>query len=258
MQDEGGATFHIEGYDHHARNLLRYNSQANALKNLCQQSGTGFCALEYRQAFICTESTDTCDECTGNDDCDDGLFCTGAEACVGGSCQVGTAPNCDDGVGCTDDSCNAGTDSCDNIANNANCDDGLFCNGDESCDATLDCQAGTPPTCDDGLGCTDDSCDVGTDSCENVANDADCSDGLFCNGQESCVDGECMESDLPCDPGRCDEENDVCNPADPEQPQPEPGSTMCGACGPTGPAAIFMLLGLFVFRFIGPRTRGRS
>ena len=62
-------------------------------------------------------------------------------------CQAGTAANCNAGVGCTEGSCNEGTDSCDNIANNANCDDGLFCNGAETCNATLDCQADTGRTC---------------------------------------------------------------------------------------------------------------
>ncbi|MCH8023454.1 MAG: DPP IV N-terminal domain-containing protein, partial [Candidatus Marinimicrobia bacterium] len=90
---------------------------------------------------------------------DDGLFCNGAESCVGGSCLAGTAVNCGDGVGCTDDSCNEGTDSCDNVANNANCDDGLFCNGSETCSATLDCQAGTAVNCNDGIACTVDRCD---------------------------------------------------------------------------------------------------
>lgn len=203
----------------------------------------------------CIESTDTCNDCITDGDCDDGLFCNGAEACVGGSCQTGTAANCDDDVGCTDDSCNTGTDSCDNIAVDDNCANGVFCDGAETCHATLDCQAGTPPTCDDGEGCTDDSCDVATDSCDHIANDANCSDGLFCNGQESCVDGACAASVLPCDPGQCDEVNDVCT--DPEQPQTVLEPPMCGACGPTGPAAILTLFGLFVFRFLGPRT-GRS
>ncbi len=40
-------------------------------------------------------------ECTVDADCDDGLFCNGAETCNAGSCQAGTAPVCDDGVACT-------------------------------------------------------------------------------------------------------------------------------------------------------------
>jgi hypothetical protein len=103
------------------------------------------------------------DECTpsGGDgpcaldaDCDDGLFCNGAETCDAGFCQAGTAPSCDDGVGCTADTCNEGSDSCDSTASDALCDNGLFCDGAETCDAVADCLPGTAPDCD-GLGCNE-------------------------------------------------------------------------------------------------------
>ena len=77
-----------------------------------------------------------------------------------------------------DDSCNEGTDSCDNVPNEANCDNGLYCDGDETCDAVLDCQDGTPVDCDDSVGCTDDSCDDGLDTCQNEPNDSLCDTGL--------------------------------------------------------------------------------
>ncbi|MCH8147333.1 MAG: hypothetical protein IH987_04965 [Planctomycetes bacterium] len=157
--------------------------------------------------------------CTIPADCDDGLFCDGAEDCVAGNCVAGTPPNCDDGVGCTDDSCNEGTDSCDKTANNANCDDGLFCNGSETCDPVLDCQAGTAPNCDDGVGCTDDSCNEGTDSCDNIANNANCEYGLFCDGAETCDPVlDCQSGTAPnCDDGvgctddSCNEGTDSCD-----------------------------------------------
>ena len=69
------------------------------------------------------------------------------------------AVDCDDGVACTDDSCNEGSDSCDNVSNDANCDNGLFCDGIETCDELLDCQAGGEP-CEPG-----ESCDEITDEC---------------------------------------------------------------------------------------------
>ena len=42
--------------------------------------------------------------------------------------------------------------------------------------------------------------------------DADCDDGVFCNGDETCVDGACVAGDPPCDPDmqRCDEDDDIC------------------------------------------------
>lgn len=96
--------------------------------------------------------------CTSHTECDDGLFCNGAEQCVSNSCQAGSAPNCSDSVACTTDSCNESTDSCDHAPNNAACDDGLFCNGSETCNATLGCQGGSDP-------CGGQPCNEGTDSC---------------------------------------------------------------------------------------------
>ncbi|MEK6675009.1 MAG: proprotein convertase P-domain-containing protein [Planctomycetota bacterium] len=98
--------------------------------------------------------------CTTNPQCDDGLFCNGAETCVSGSCQAGTAPNCDDGVACTTDACNESTDSCTHTANNAACNDGLFCNGAETCNVTLGCQAGSDP-------CPGQTCNESTDTCSS-------------------------------------------------------------------------------------------
>jgi hypothetical protein len=110
----------------------------------------------------CDEPTDTCADCFGDGDCDDGLFCNGAETCAAGVCQAGTRPVLTDGVACTDDTCDEGTDTIVHTANNANCDDALFCNGSETCDPVLDCQAGTDPrggaACDEGT----DTCDAGT------------------------------------------------------------------------------------------------
>ena len=86
--------------------------------------------------------------CEADPDCDDGLYCNGVEDCVSGSCVAGTPVSCDDGVACTDDACNEGTDSCDNTPNDAACDNGLFCDGAETCHASLDCQGGTAPDCE--------------------------------------------------------------------------------------------------------------
>ncbi len=103
--------------------------------------------------------TGPCDAgCSTNGECDDLQFCNGAETCVGGACQAGTVPNCNDSIACTTDSCNEGTDSCDHVANNAACDDGLFCNGAETCSVTLGCQAGSDP-------CAGAPCNETTDTC---------------------------------------------------------------------------------------------
>lgn len=63
--------------------------------------------------------------CTSDPECDDGLFCTGAETCSGGSCQSSGNP-C--GAGTT---CNEGTDTC------------TTCGGNKaSCSVNGDCCSG--------------------------------------------------------------------------------------------------------------------
>ncbi|MCP3962678.1 MAG: hypothetical protein GY719_32970, partial [bacterium] len=146
---------------------------------------------------ICSYSFPSCGGgggCTQNSDCDDADVCNGAETCdiPSGICQPGTP---------------------------LVCDDGLFCTGTETCDPVLGCQAGTPPTCDDGVGCTVDSCDVGSDSCLNVPDDASCDDLLFCTGAETCDPVlDCQSSGDPCLPGEsCNEGTDMCDPGAPAQ-----------------------------------------
>ena len=150
--------------------------------------------LKLDDGVACT--TDSCDEENNvtvhtpvNSACDDGAWCDGAETCdAEEGCQPGIPPVLDDGVACTDDSCDEATDTIVNTPNNANCDNGLWCDGTETCDATEDCQPGTPQDEDDGVDCTDDSCDEATDTIVNTPNNANCDD------------------DDPCT-------TDICNPA---------------------------------------------
>ncbi|HNO77232.1 MAG TPA: hypothetical protein PKN33_04150 [Phycisphaerae bacterium] len=43
--------------------------------------------------------------------------------------------------------------------------------------------------------------------------DSDCDDGLFCNGEERCLNDKCQDGSSPCDAQteNCDEANDVCD-----------------------------------------------
>lgn len=99
-------------------------------------------------------------QCTTNADCDDGLFCNGAETCSGGSCVSGTAVDCNDGNACTTDSCSESTQSCSNsaVANGTSCADNDVCNGAETCQFGT-CTSGSPlvcqpdETCDSQNGC---------------------------------------------------------------------------------------------------------
>lgn len=132
--------------------------------------------------------------------CGDGLFCNGTESCMGGSCTDSQPPCSDDGLACTD-TCDEASDTC-NLIQPGWC----LIAGDCVADGTLNpdnpCQ----------------SCQVGVDTADWSAYDAgDCSDGLFCNGAESCQAGACVPGSAPCsDDGLactdlCDEGGQACN-----------------------------------------------
>jgi hypothetical protein len=153
----------------------------------------------------------SCD-CSSHVECDDGLYCNGEETCdANGHCQPGTPVDCNDYIDCTVDACDEATNECENAPDDGACDDGSFCNGAETCDASSDCQPGTPVDCDDGVGCTDDSCNEQSDVCDNIPDDSVCDDGLFCNGAETCDPGSgCLDGLDPCPEPYCNETNDVC------------------------------------------------
>ena len=167
---------------------------------------------------FCDEGTDTITHTPMDSLCDDGLFCTGVETCDAvNDCQGGTPPSIDDGVGCTDDLCDEVNDTIVHLGNDANCNNNLFCDGVETCDPINDCQAGMPPVVDDGVPCTDDSCDEVNDVAVNTPNDANCQNGLFCDGTEVCdAVADCqpgtpvaIDDGIACTDDSCDETNDV-------------------------------------------------
>ena len=184
-----------------------------ASANLCAPGTPVVCDDGVGCTFdACDEALDACESLPDHAVCQNGVFCDGVELCDPVlDCQAGVAESCDDGVGCTVDSCNTGADACDNVPDDGSCQNGLFCDGAEICDAALDCQPGPAVDCDDGVGCTADSCNEGTDSCDNTPDDGPCQNGLFCDGAESC------DAALDCQPGAdacaglsCDENIDFC------------------------------------------------
>lgn len=68
-----------------------------------------------------------------------------------------------------------------------------------------DIDSGAPSTNNDG------DQTVETPEC---VNDSNCYDGLFCNGDEQCINGQCREGTPPCPPFEdcelCDEFSDEC------------------------------------------------
>jgi len=143
----------------------------------------------------CDAVTDSCAHAVDDAFCDDGLFCTGEESCdLVRDCVPGTPPVCDDGVGCTVDTCDPEFDDCLFMPNDAACGNGVFCDGDEWCDAVDGCVAGDEP-------CADQFCRESDDQCVDCLSDADCDDGDYCNGAEACDgDGMCGEGGPPCPP----------------------------------------------------------
>jgi len=167
---------------------------------------------------LCT--VDSCDEenneCLHEADdtlCDDGNFCNGDEYCdplIG--CSSHGLRECDDGIDCTQDSCEGATDSCMHVAVDTLCDDGSFCNGSEYCSPEFGCQNGEAVDCTDEHDCTVDSCNDETDLCTHSPIDAICDDNRFCTGEEACDPQHgCHSISTPdCDDG-FDCTTDFCN-----------------------------------------------
>jgi hypothetical protein len=180
-------------------------------------------------ADFCDTKTDACAHVKQDTACDNAVFCDGVEKCdppngdAKTGCTTGTPVDCNDKVACTSDSCDEAQAQCVHTAVNAACDDGVFCDGLELCDPQLGCQATGPVNCDDGLSCTADACDEAQKMCTHAPNDAACSDGLNCNGQEKCdPNGQgpsgckagtpipCGSDGIACTVDACDEASSSC------------------------------------------------
>jgi hypothetical protein len=180
-------------------------------------------ALVIDDGVGCT--TDFCDETNDlivnlpvDANCDNTLFCDGTETCNSVTdCQPGAPPQLDDGVVCTDDSCDEVGDVVVHLPVHAACSNGLFCDGEEICDLVFDCIDGLPPAVNDAIGCTADSCDEVLDVIVHTPNDPFCDNGIFCDGAETCdVLLDCQAGVPPivndgvgCTDDVCDETNDV-------------------------------------------------
>ncbi|HOX42296.1 MAG TPA: proprotein convertase P-domain-containing protein [Myxococcota bacterium] len=171
---------------------------------------------------VCNEMSDSCDHpaVTEGTPCDDGEYCTLADACAGGTCTGGAARDCSDGNACTNDVCDEVGNGCVStaVANGTSCSDGQFCTLGETCTSGV-CGGGVARSCADGNACTADSCNDVSDACVNtpVANGTACDDGAYCTQGETCQAGACgNSSSRNCSDGNgctldfCDESGDVC------------------------------------------------
>lgn len=149
--------------------------------------------------------------CLLSSDCDDGRWCNGSETCVDAVCRNGVAPDCDDGVDCTLDSCDSASDSCIHQPASAMCNNQIHCDGSEVCDPVAGCLPGAAPDCDDEVDCTIDTCDEANDACRHEVDDSFCDDGVFCNGVERCGPVGCAGGTPPCTASQvCDEAASSC------------------------------------------------
>ena len=171
-------------------------------------------------AVDCTDSNpctdDSCDALAGcksvanTSPCTDGNVCTIGDLCKVGACTPGAAKDCNDGNGCTADSCDLVTAACKNTATTAICDDGNACTSGDKC-GSGSC-GGSALSCDDKDPCTNDACDAKT-GCSNSANTLPCDDGSACTELDVCAGGSCAGPQVK----NCNDNNpcttDSCNPA---------------------------------------------
>jgi hypothetical protein len=128
--------------------------------------------------------------CTVDDECNDGCFCNGVEACREGVCVAGNDP-CVDTIDCTVGACLEETDACFQEPVHAMCSNGDACDGMEVCDPLFGgCRSSEPLYCNDENACTVDSCDRAM-GCVHVLRDLD-GDGF--------VDARCGGDDCDDDP----------------------------------------------------------
>ncbi len=145
----------------------------------------------------CDSGTGSCTHSPIDGVCDDGLKCTGGDACVSGVC-VGTPLSCDDSNPCTDDSCDpvSGCTHAPTSASGVACDDGSACTIGDACSGGT-CKGATALTCDDGNPCTDNTCNPAS-GCDFKANTSACDDGNACTAGDTCANGSCQSGASTC------------------------------------------------------------
>ncbi len=220
------------------------------------------CPSDCAGTCVC-DNNGTCDGGEDCNNCSNDCFAGSGASCGNGICEAGDGEDCvscaadcngrtggkpanrfccGDGDGqnprsCSDSSCSSGGWSCtDTPAAGSCCGDGTCEGSEDGNNCAIDCSCQSPADCNDGVACTDDDCVGGF--CENVANDANCSDdGQFCNGAEYCsASAGCSSTGDPCGSGEtCNEGTDTCDACTPKNGSCSTGAECCsGTCKNNG------------------------
>lgn len=231
-----------------------YCDRTDAEQGVCQQKraagddcdrpaqcASGHCADRVCCEVACDEPCRTCASEAAPGTCvplDDRSACDGGRCVVDGTCQAGScqgaAPDCGDGLACTDDRCDpeqgcvreprAGFcllgGAC--VLVGEPCDDGLACTAETTCQ--LEGCLGRATTCT-----SDDACQAPVcrepSGCDTVPVD----DGAPCEAPHT-APGRCQEG--RCERGACDEGFADCNeqPGDGCEVELASDAAHCGAC----------------------------
>jgi len=136
-------------------------------------------------------------KCSSDAECDDGLYCNGAEKCVNSVCKSGIQLDCSDlNDQCNNGVCDETTDSC--VAqpkpDGTSCSNGLYCTVGETCQAGV-CKGETARDCSDGISCTADTCNNDLKICEHA--------WPACGLVDGCCGPTCNSNDPDCALTKC-------------------------------------------------------
>jgi hypothetical protein len=185
-------------FDYAAKGLPCDDGNACTGKDSCDKGKCKGTVGGCNDGNACT--ADSCDKATGcvhsatKAACEDGDACTLTDACKSKVCTAGALKTCDDGEGCTVDSCDHKTGACQfsGLPMQATaCDaDGSVCSVGDKCKDGK-CLPGASKDCDDNNPCTTDSCAKAT-GCKHLANTEACdSDGSLCTVGDVCAGKVC-------------------------------------------------------------------
>ncbi len=125
--------------------------------------------------------------------CDDAVFCTILDRCIGGTC-TGDENTCSDALPCTADSCDEKVTAGDACKHDPGLLDGVVCSDGSACTTGDSCKTGKCTgdliSCDDKNVCTADACDKNAGCTHTPAESATpCDDGNACTGDSSVTSG---------------------------------------------------------------------